>query len=309
MVGRDQYIIIAGTNKAGTTSLFKYLGDHPDICPSNVKQTNFFLDKDYPLLNQKPVYDYESDPTLFEKYFPNNAKTEIKLEATPDYMYSEGTPEKMARYFKGKKVKIIFILREPLNRLMSWFKFGKQIGQLPEETTLAEFIEMNKAEKRNSDKAPLVALETGNYSNYIRRFFNYFEKEKISIYFFEEMTDDPERFMGKMEKDLGISEGFYENYEFEQLNKSQKVNNRALHSLYANTRKAALKISVAVPGFNKVVKAAAKVVTPMYRSVNMEKAKSQELSDESISFLESYYAKEYSRLKELIGSELYWNKN
>jgi hypothetical protein len=34
--------IIAGTNKAGTTSLFRYLSDHPEVCASNIKEISFF---------------------------------------------------------------------------------------------------------------------------------------------------------------------------------------------------------------------------------------------------------------------------
>ena len=36
-------VIIAGTQKAGTTSLFRYLADHPSVCPSSIKEVDFFL--------------------------------------------------------------------------------------------------------------------------------------------------------------------------------------------------------------------------------------------------------------------------
>lgn len=48
-VADHQYLIIGGTPKAGTTSLYKWLSDHPDVCPSSLKETRFFLDWDYPL--------------------------------------------------------------------------------------------------------------------------------------------------------------------------------------------------------------------------------------------------------------------
>ena len=35
-------LVIAGVPKAGTTSLFNYLAQHPDICPSDVKETRYF---------------------------------------------------------------------------------------------------------------------------------------------------------------------------------------------------------------------------------------------------------------------------
>ena len=44
-----RYLIIGGTTKAGTTSLHAYLSDHPQVCASSIKETRFFLDRDYPL--------------------------------------------------------------------------------------------------------------------------------------------------------------------------------------------------------------------------------------------------------------------
>src|SRR5262245_42062490 len=44
-IGRD--VVIAGVNKAGTTSLFVSLSEHPDIAPSAVKETRFFLPARY----------------------------------------------------------------------------------------------------------------------------------------------------------------------------------------------------------------------------------------------------------------------
>ena len=38
----NQHAIIAGVNKCGTTSVFRYLADHPDVCASSIKETRFF---------------------------------------------------------------------------------------------------------------------------------------------------------------------------------------------------------------------------------------------------------------------------
>ena len=45
----ESFLIIAGASKAGTTSVFNYLANHPQICASVAKETRFFLDLDYPL--------------------------------------------------------------------------------------------------------------------------------------------------------------------------------------------------------------------------------------------------------------------
>ena len=44
-----EYLIIGGSTKCATTSLFNYLGDHPEICPAIYKETRFFLNPEYPV--------------------------------------------------------------------------------------------------------------------------------------------------------------------------------------------------------------------------------------------------------------------
>ena len=47
MAGRQQ-LIIAGSNKCGTPSVFRYLSEHPAVCPASRKETGFFFgDQDY----------------------------------------------------------------------------------------------------------------------------------------------------------------------------------------------------------------------------------------------------------------------
>ena len=43
--------IVAGAPKCGTTSVFRYLADHPEVCASNVKETRFLIDPGYPLFD------------------------------------------------------------------------------------------------------------------------------------------------------------------------------------------------------------------------------------------------------------------
>ena len=78
-----QYLIIAGTHKAGTTALYDMLSNHPMICKSNYKETRFFLDENY-TINFRSVEDYRLGYHLYYKLFScdlNDGK--VYLEATP----------------------------------------------------------------------------------------------------------------------------------------------------------------------------------------------------------------------------------
>jgi len=92
-MSQGRYLIIGGTTKAGTTSLHAYLNDHPQVCASSIKETRFFLDRDYPLEAK-----YRSDDGLeyYEEYFAHRGAAAVRVEATPDYLYSPGTAARLA---------------------------------------------------------------------------------------------------------------------------------------------------------------------------------------------------------------------
>ena len=71
--------MIAGVNKAGTTSLFVSLSEHPQVAPSAVKETRYFLPARY----GKTVPPVE----VYDSYFDRHPETRVRLEATPSYFY------------------------------------------------------------------------------------------------------------------------------------------------------------------------------------------------------------------------------
>ena len=84
-------LIIAGVNKAGSTSLFHYLSQHPEVCGSKDKETCYFL----PLLYNESI----SPITNYEAQFSHCGKSAYRLEATPAYIYGG---EKIAAEIKKR---------------------------------------------------------------------------------------------------------------------------------------------------------------------------------------------------------------
>src|SRR4029077_8787116 len=71
--------VIAGVNKAGTTSLFVSLSTHPDVAPSAIKETRYFLPPRY----GQPLEPFSS----YQEYFRDAGVRPVRLEATPSYFY------------------------------------------------------------------------------------------------------------------------------------------------------------------------------------------------------------------------------
>src|SRR6266568_3164674 len=73
------YAVIAGVNKAGTTSLFVSLSTHPEVSPSAIKETRYFL----PVRYGRPL----EPPSVWEGYFAAAPDRPLRLEATPSLFY------------------------------------------------------------------------------------------------------------------------------------------------------------------------------------------------------------------------------
>ena len=71
--------IIAGVNKAGTTSLFVSLSTHPDVAPSSIKETRYFL--------PAATDSRSSRLDVLGRYFADAGDRPVHLEATPSYFY------------------------------------------------------------------------------------------------------------------------------------------------------------------------------------------------------------------------------
>ena len=103
---KPNYIIISGTSKAATTSLFKYVADHPEVCPSYVKQTNYFLDSsDQERLDLKSIERYDEDAKTYLNFYKCRLlmplKEQHKLVFYLFYLvYEQKTVKKLLYFFQ-----------------------------------------------------------------------------------------------------------------------------------------------------------------------------------------------------------------
>ncbi len=105
-------LIILGLPKTGTTSLFAMLGDHPEICPSKIKE---------PINIRAPVV---TPHLYFKEYFLDvNKNTKALLDGTPSLFTIQRKREKLMQILKQEWVanlRIVYGIRNPIKRLISY---------------------------------------------------------------------------------------------------------------------------------------------------------------------------------------------
>jgi len=107
--------IIVGAPKSGTNSLREYLRSHPDIYipPGEVH----YFDK-----------NYEKGIEWYLKFFDNAKDNQLIGEKTPNYMYKKEIAEKIFKL--NNKIKLIFLLRNPVDRAYSNYWHNYKAGRL-----------------------------------------------------------------------------------------------------------------------------------------------------------------------------------
>lgn len=294
---KPKYLIIAGTSKAATTSLFNYFADHPEICPSYIKQSNYFLDIEIQeKLKSYSSYPYSDETLEYENYFKCNTKEKFRLEATPDYMFYDKTIERLKAFTEKNSVKIIVILRNPVSRFKSWYNFGKQQGILEENISFERFYYLAKNFK-GDDNPCYMAHKTGFNSEYLSKFLSI--KENLEIFFYEDLIANTPKFILGCCKRLNIDSGFYKDYDFKRYNETVSTRFKFITDIYNGFRSFYIKflfkgfLGVKIGNFLKTI------FSPIYKKVNTKKLKMDITEDHVFKRLKEDYMLEKEKLEQM----------
>jgi len=196
---------IVGAQKAGTTSLYHYLNQHPQVYMSPRKEPHFFegMHSEFrrPGRRSTPVSDLAEYQALFE-----GASDERAIgEASASYLYSPRAPGLIKSSVPDAK--LIAILRNPADRAYSNFLHCVQVGREP----LGSFAEALQAEEtRTRDKwGPLwYYKQKGFYYAQVKRYFDTFGRDQVGVWLYEDLRNDTFGILGEVFRFLGIDESF-----------------------------------------------------------------------------------------------------
>lgn len=192
--------MIIGVAKAGTTSLFRYLDQHPQVFMCPVKGTNYFGYED--ARNWK--WSDEADPpllrhfqaTTFEEYEALFAGVTDEIavgEASPQYFRCPTAAQRIHEYIPD--VKLVASLRNPADRAFSGFMMRRRRG----EAVMGLYEELTPEGSH---------VREGFYYKRMRRYFDIFPRHQIKVYIFEEFKKDPAKIVEDLFDFLGVDTNF-----------------------------------------------------------------------------------------------------
>jgi len=150
--------LIIGTQKGGTTSLYRYLSKHPNIKPNYVVKELSFFDQYY----QRGIPWYKA-------HFPKRKRNNLYFEATTHYIFHPHAPKRIKENLPN--IKIIVLLRDPIFRAFSSYQHQVRAGR--ENLSFDEAIKLEENRLRDEE---IKIRNNEYYHSYNFQHFSYLER-------------------------------------------------------------------------------------------------------------------------------------
>lgn len=203
-MGAKPTVLVIGAMRAGTTTLHDFLGRHPDVWCSPVKEPHRF-GFDRPPVHAGPgdrAFDQQLvlDQVSYEKLFAPGSGSRHRVESSAMYLYLPGTVERIDRELDD--VRLIAVLRDPVERAWSGWSYQRMRMFEPVD----DFAEAlgQEADRISQNWAPIWHYwRAGQYADQLASYRERFG-ERLHVAFFEDMRADPAAFTNAIAKFLDL---------------------------------------------------------------------------------------------------------
>jgi len=201
---------IIGAARAGTTSLYYYLKQHPQIFMSPRKEPRFFAFEGRTV--QKGPFGSRALPlysTKWEEYirlFEKVKDEKIIGEASTVYLYHPEALKRIQRYL-GESVKMVAILRNPIERALSHYMYNLRRGAEP-CSTFEEAIKAEEVRIAQGWAEFFHYRRMGLYGQQLQRYLDVFRPNNLRIFLYEDFQEAPISIVKQVFEFLEIESSF-----------------------------------------------------------------------------------------------------
>jgi len=215
--------LIIGAAKSGSTSLHHYLGQHPDIFMSRIKEPNFYsFAGDTPVFRFPPECEDKgrairsrvrnailgnriASMEQYRRLFAGAMKQRAVGESSVNYIYSSEAPDLIRENLPD--VRLVAILRNPVDRAYSRFQHARRDDLEP----FADFALALAAEEQRVAEGYAPAWHyrrRGYYHQQLVRYYERFDRKRIHIMLYDDFCQDPLKQMQTLFGFLGVDTTF-----------------------------------------------------------------------------------------------------
>lgn len=200
--------IVIGAAKSGTTALYRYLRQHPEIYMSDRKEPHHFSYTEVTKNTNGPSDYIRSAITDFQEYehlFDKVKDEKAVGEASPTYIYVPGTAERI--FEKIPDARLVAILRNPADRAHSAFMHLIRDAR----ETVSDFTDALALEEERikNNWGPIYHyMHAGFYHEQLTRFYKVFPADRIKVFVYDDFVRSPLQVMRELYQFLEVDDSF-----------------------------------------------------------------------------------------------------
>ena len=194
-------LLVIGAMRAGTTSLFRYLSQHPSLDRGLRKEIDYF------------TYFYDRGPRWYRAHFAPRWASTKSFEACPYYLFHPLAPQRVAELLPHAR--IVVLLRDPIDRAFSHWRHLSRVGveTLPfDEAIAAEAERLRGSEEllrtgrtlRVRDHERFSYMARGRYAAQLERWLEYFPAESIRVFQFDDLVAKTQTVLDEVCRHAGV---------------------------------------------------------------------------------------------------------
>ncbi|HPF97200.1 MAG TPA: sulfotransferase [Mangrovimonas sp.] len=216
-----------GAQKAATTSLYNWLSQHPEVCgPNSIKDYPLFLDK-------WNIFDEESKMFDNEYLDAGYDNEKIVLHGCVQYMFEEIAIERIAEF--SPQAKLICILRNPVDRALSAYKYFKKLNIETRPLKVALETDEKFLKGTTQQRNDFTYISHGLYYQQLLNIYKRFPEQQVKIVLYDDLINDSRKIIGNIFEFLEIDKSFMP--DFKEFNVTGEVKFKILQKLVFNDSK------------------------------------------------------------------------
>ena len=285
--------LIVGAPKCGTTAMWRYLGQHPDIWMCPTKDLHYFgSDLNFTIRNRHTLSDYLA-------FFADSTAT-MAGEASVWYLYSQNAAREIAQF--DPNMKIIIMLRDPVAMMYAHYTqmLFNGLG-FENQSDFKTALSLEESRSKGENLPPgtplpeaLLYRKIGRYSEQIQRYWDCFSKEQVLILIQEDMKLDTQRVYQETLSFLDVDRNFVA--DFKRVNTHKVTRFEWVRGLLRMTPQT---VKNALPDSTR------KRLGKTIRKLNSKHEKRKPLDDELKNTLRNEFRPEVEKLSQMLGRSLW----
>lgn len=204
---RKPNFFIVGAPKCGTSAMYEYVSQHPDVYMSAVKEPYFFGD-DLIYLNKRRIPIDRDNLDQYLSLFQSANGERILGEASVTYLVSKNAASEI--YAFNPTAKILIMLRNPVEMIYALHSQLRYVD-VESERNFVKALRLEESRKQGEGIPPTIEIvnflfyrKMGSYYNQVKRYLAIFPSEQVKVVIYDHFKRDTAQSYREVLEYLGV---------------------------------------------------------------------------------------------------------